>query len=269
MELISLVFTYKSDKENVNMANYTKSIRLLSNEVTIAIRHAETKDLYLLNQYKLPSSYNNRDLIAQIAEINENLQLECKKNIFYLYNKINTQIPKDFYDKKNEDALIATLTPDSQLFSSITEWIDIYDFYNFSICEDALKKAIDEYFPKFLLKTTISNLFQLINNYNQTEKKILVFVENKHFTILAVERNNFLAANGFSFANELDFTYYIVNFIRKIFVQTEEVQIMMIGHIEEESPVFRMVKKYFKDTLIDKNTGLALVENSHYFCDLF
>ena len=28
----------------------------------------------------------------QIAEINENLQLECKKNIFYLYNKINTQI---------------------------------------------------------------------------------------------------------------------------------------------------------------------------------
>ena len=61
MELISLVFTYKSDKENVNIANYTKSIRLLSNEVTIAIRHAETKDLYLLNQYKLPSSYNKRD----------------------------------------------------------------------------------------------------------------------------------------------------------------------------------------------------------------
>ena len=43
MELISLVFTYKSDKENVNIANYTKSIRLLSNEVTIAIRHAKPR----------------------------------------------------------------------------------------------------------------------------------------------------------------------------------------------------------------------------------
>ncbi len=269
MELIALTFSYKSNKDNLNIAGYTKSIRLLSNELTIAIHNAETNDLYLLNQYKISLPYNHRELIASIAEINENLQIECKKNVFYLYTHTNTQIPKDFYSKKNEDTLIPLLTSDADSFSAITEWIDSYNFYNFSICESVLKQAIIEYLPKFSLKTTISNLFRLINNYSQTEKKVVIFVENMHFTILAAEKNSFLAANGFTFTNESDFIYYIANFIRKIFVQTEEIQIIILGHIEEDAPIFQIVKKYFKQTIICKNTHLHLIENYHYFSDLF
>ncbi len=269
MNTMTPAFAYKSNKENIDLVKYTKSIRFTSNGFTISIHNDEINDLYLVNYYELPSSLSEKEKVNAICDLNKNVGINCNKNLFYFYSRINTQIPKDFYEKESDEAILSLLTPESNTSSLLSEWIDKYEFYNLSVWNTSLLSMIRELFPDFTVKTCITSLFNVLYASNESEKKVVLFVENMHFTILAADKTHFLGANGFNFFNEADFLYFTVNFIRKIFVQSDDVHILMGGNIEERSPIFLSIKKYFKQTTVFQNTHSFEIENNHYFCDLF
>ena len=269
MNTITPSYSFINSKDNFELSNYTKSIRLTLNGFTFSVYNDESHDLYLLNHYDLPSSINNKDIIHLIADVNNSLGISCKKNLFYYYTHTNTQIPTDYFEKESENDILTLLTPESNSSTILSERIDLYEFYNLSVWDKTFLSAIRETFPDFTIKSILSNLFKLLHVSNESEKKVLLFIENMHFTILAAEKKQFLGANGFSFTNESDFIYYAVNFIRKLFVQTNDIQIVFGGNIEERSPIFQSVRKYFKQTSILQNTHSYAIENNHYFCDLF
>lgn len=269
METIKTAFSYNNLIENIDFNKCTKSIRLLSDTFCICIHEHGGKEPYLINQYTIPSDLREKQFIAYISEANTQLSMVCKINIFYVYTKINTQIPTDYYLKEGDKAILSLLTSKGEDHMPISENIDFYNFTNFSACNKSLYDNIQEHFPDFKLKTSISSLFSILYNYNESEKKVLIFVEKMHFTILAAEKNIFFGANGFSFVNEADFTYYTVNFIRKIFIKTNDIQIIICGNIEEKSPIFQSLKKYFYQTCILQSKNETKIDHYHYYCDIF
>lgn len=269
METINPTFSYTNHIENIDLNKCTKSIRLSSNNFCICVHQTDDNKLYLINQYDIPLTLSEKELMGYIAETNKQLQIDCKKNFFYFYTKINTQIPNEYYTKEGNEHILSLLTSNAENYTPVNEHIDLYDFQNLSAWETSTYNDIKNNFPDFKLKTTISNLFLILHHYNQSEKKALIFVDKKHFTILAADKNYFLGANGFHFVNEADFTYFTVNFIRKIFAQTNDIQIIICGNIEENSPVFQSLKKYFNQSHILQHTHSNEIENYHYFCDMF
>ena len=269
METIKTAFSYKNSFENIDLNICTKSIRLLSDTFCICIHETDSKKSYSINQYTIPSDLIENEFIVYISEANRQLSMECKTNIFYVYTKINTQVPTDYYTKEGDKAILSLLTSKAEDYISLSENIEFYNFFNISACNKSLYTNIQQHFPDFKLKTSISNLFSNLYNYSESEKKVLIFVEKLHFTILAAEKKYFLGANGFSFVNEADFTYYTVNFIRKIFIKTSDIQIIICGNIEERSPIFQSLKKYFNQTCILQAKNETKTDHYHYYCDIF
>jgi hypothetical protein len=269
METIKIAFNYRNSIENIDFDKCTKSIRVLSDTFCICIHETDSNETYLINQYQIPNNITENEYIAYVSEANNQLSIECKTNIFYVYTKINTQIPSDYYAKEGDKAILTLLTSKGHDYIPLSETIDFYNFTNLSACNASLFSKIQEHFADFKVKTTISSLFSMLINYNESEKKVLIFVEKMHFTILAAEKNYFLGANGFGFVNEADFTYYTMNFIRKIFIKTNDIQIIICGNIEERSPIFQSLKKYFNQTCILQAKNETKINHYHYYCDIF
>ncbi len=269
MNTSTLAFSYESDIENIRITQCIKSIRLNSDGFTVSIHHEETRKVHLIHQYNLSSTLSDEEKINQIVKTDKELNINCRKKIFYYHTLINTQIPEDYYTKENKDNILPLLTSKSETSTLFPERIDTYKFYNLSVWDKTLFADIKESFPGFTIKTCISNLFNLLHLFDKSEKKVILFIENRRFTILAAEKNSFLGTNSFSFTNETDFIYYIIYFIRKIFIRTENIHISIGGNIEEQSVLFQSVKKYFKQTSIFHHTHLSEIDNGHYFCDLF
>lgn len=269
MDTCTLAFNYESDIEAIRITQCIKSIRLNSDGFTVSIHHEETRKIHLIHQYSLATSLSDKEKINQIVKIDNELNINCRKKIFYYHTQINTQIPEDYYTKENKDNILPLLTPKSETSTLLSEWIDAYKFHNLSVWDKTLLENIEESFPEFTIKTCISNLFNLLHTFDKSEKKVILFIDNRRFTILAAEKNSFLGTNSFSFTNEADFVYYIVYFIRKIFIRTDNIHISVGGNIEEQSVLFQSIKKYFKQLSILHYTHLNEIDNGHYFCDLF
>lgn len=268
MNTLTPTFHYINPSENSDKSSYVKSIRLTSNDFSIIIHQKETKVIHLINTYTFPNTLNEKDIVSLIYEANNQIEIICKKNTFYIYCKTNTQIPQNFYSVEDISHIIPLIINEAHQYKAHTDFIKPYDLYNISAIRKPLIESIESFFPDFEIKTHLSNLFSLISEINKEKNTILIFVENMHFTALALQNHQFIGANGFHFSNESDFAYYIVDFIRKIYKTEKNISALMCGNIEERSPIFQLTKKYIHKLSIIKQTDFSQLDNYHYFCDI-
>lgn len=268
MKALTPTFCYINPIDNSDISSFIKSIRLTSNNFSIILHQEDTKVIHMINTYTFPITLNEKDIVSLIYEANNQIDIKCKKNIFYIYSKTNTQIPQSFYSNEDINHIIPLIINEAHQYKAHTDFINPYDLYNISAIRNSLFESIESLFPDFEIKSQISNLFSLISKINKEKNTILIFVENMHFTALAIQNHQFIGANGFQFSNETDFTYYIVDFIRKIFKTEKNISALMCGNIEEHSPIFQLTKKYIHKLSIIKQTNFSQLENYHYFCDI-
>lgn len=269
MDTLTPTFHYINNIDNSDISSFTKSIRLTSNNFSIIIHHEETKVIHLINTYTFPITLlDEKDIVSLINDANNHIDIKCKKNTFYIYSKTNTQIPQSFYSEEDINLITPLIINEAHLYKAHTDFIDLYNLYNISAIKNSLFEHIKSFFPDFEIKSHISNLFSLISKTNTEKNTILIFVENMHFTALAMQNQQYIGANGFQFSNETDFTYYIVDFIRKIFKTGKNISALMCGNIEEQSPIFQLTKKYIHKLSIIKESNFSQLDNYHYFCDI-
>lgn len=268
MDTLIPSFQYVNSIEKVDASACIKSIRLTSNVCTIAIYHPETKDIHLINTYNIDPSLKENEIVSWISEINNKLNIPCQKNVFYIYTKSNTQIPKEYYEEKEINHILSLIYPEDPQGKACPEFVDVYELYNLTKCNQTLLGSIQSLLPEFEIKTHISTLFTLLSRIQEKENTALIFIENMHFTILASHNHNFLGANGLNFTKESDFVYYTVDFLRKIYPSSEPVFLYICGNIEEQSPIFSLTKKYIKNLSILKQTNSSELDNYHYFSDI-
>jgi len=146
-------------------------------------------------------------------------------NTIFLFNHVLLDSEEIMYDKINNDLYVIYSAP-VYLKQIFVEWFNEIKFYHQSC-------------------SFIQNNLFLNKNNNQT--KVYVDVNNNNFDILVIESSNLLFYNTFSFINEDDFIYFVMNVYDKLKLNPETVEIILSGNITKDSENYQKIYQFIKN----------------------
>ena len=264
---IMQTFSYINDGADLKASDKRKIIRISSKGFCIAILSGEKKAERLFQYSFNGNDLSFKDKLDAIMTANQELNIDCASNAFRFYTQYNVQIPDEFYEPKNDKITLPLLTENPQDYVPVAEKIDGWNLYNLSAWEKDLHSGIKKKFPDYELNTVLFSLFPIIARQKE-DKKILIFVGDNNFTILAADRQKLLGINSFSFVDENDFLYYSFAFLRKMYANTAEISIKLGGNIAQQSSLYTILNKYFSNVEMLSFPSNE-IDNYSYFCDLF
>jgi hypothetical protein len=267
----TLTFSHVNTDVNLDISNKRKIIRMSSAEFCMGIV-SRSKGLEQVYQYSFASNLNLSlsDRIAVIADIDKEKNICCENNFFRLYTKYNVQVPEEFHDKNNNEAILSVITNTNgqQQYIPFEEKADLWKLYNISAWEKDLYAEIKNKFPDYQLSTVVTSLLNIVAKQQKEEKKVVVFVENKNFTVIAVNREQLVGINTFPFQTEKDFLYYCYAFLRKMFADLNNISLKLCGNVAKQSSLCKVISKYCQNVEI-LSQGEDMVDNNYsFYCDL-
>jgi len=262
------IVSYINANADVNAEEKRKTIRMSSEGFCVAVVSSQNK-LDELVHYEFAPNLSLKEKVQAIVEIEKNQKYICKERIFRFYTNLNTQIPEEFYTAKDEQSIIYLLTDKPEQYICTAEKIEAWKLYTVSLREKEFMKEIQMAFPDFELSSTMASLMNF--TAQQQQEIALIFVENNNFTVIAANEKGLLGANTFSFSTEADFLYYCLAFLRKMFVHSNSLSILLSGNIVEGSSLYNAIGKYFTSVRLvsPENTEDFPIENYARYCDLF
>ena len=262
---VNLSFSYVDDDFDLT-SNKKKIIRLSSKGFCIAVIPLDNKPKQLFQYAFTSNNLALEDKLDVIANVNREI-VQCENNLFSIYTQFNVQIPDEFYNQEDDKAILPLLVENPQKYIPFAEHIDAWKLYNVSALENELSAGLTKKFPNYKLSTVLSSLLKIVAEEKE-DKNVLIFVEDNNFTIIAVNGRKLLGVNTFVFSNEADFLYYTHSFLRKMYINPENVSLKLCGNIAPQSPLHSILNKYYSSVGM-----LACAEdtsgNYSYFCDLF
>jgi hypothetical protein len=265
----NLLFSYSSDNLDLTIVDNKKIIRLLSEEFCIAVL-SPLNTLEHVAHYSFSAGLSYKDKLKAIVSVDQQLNIACKEKIFRFYTLLNTQIPQQFYSPSENKTILSLLTQNTTEYSALAEEIKEWNIYTISAWDKELIKELKKYFPDYQLSSSLAFLLQQLAKQKQ-EDRILVFIENNNFTIIATNAKGLLGANVFSFATESDFLYYCLAFSQKMFPHISAIPFLLCGNIVEHSPLYKALHTYFSSLkILSCQASLqSKIENYSCFCDMF
>jgi hypothetical protein len=264
---LNLISSYINDEAGSDTSNKKKVIRMTSDGFCLSIL-SESKGLEAVFQYSFAPHLSFASKIAAIAAVDKERDISCDKNVFRLYTKYNVQIPEEFHDGSNNEAILSVTVSNDEQYIPFEEKVDGWKLYNISAWEKELYAEVKTRFPNCQFSTVVTSLLNIIAKQKK-EKKALIFVENNNFTIIAVDNRQLTGINTFPFYTEKDFLYYCYAFLRKIFVEPEHISLKLCGNIAKQSSLYSAISKYCQDVDMLSGKGNTVGDNYSYYCDLF
>ncbi len=263
----NLTFSYVNDEINLDSSDKRKTIRMSSKGFCIAII-SDKKEPLRLFQYSFASeNVSIEDKCKVITDTDQELNILCGNNFFRLYTQYNVQIPEEFYEQKNDEAILSLIIENSEQYTPFAECIEPWTLYNISAWKKELHSVIRQQFSNYESGTVLSSLLNIVAQQKH-ERKSLIFVEDNNFTVIAIDNGQLLGANTFSFFNENDFLYYSCAFLRKMYKKPAEVPLKLCGNIAPQSSLYTILNKYF--SIVEMlSSPYGAIDNYSYFCDLF
>lgn len=244
----------------INLDGFSFCIYALPEKTTLVFQRFEFEE-------KAVTPEKHLTYIEAIFNKNEFLHQSFKKVIVIHQNELASLVPNTLF---NEDHLkhylnqsIKVLPIDFISFENIpnaditTVYIPFVNINNF------LFNAYGEfeYFHSF------SKLTELLSQEDLKNKKDKVFlhVNNSDFELLAFKNNKLQAINRFNFTTAEDFIYYTLFVAEQFDLDTETLELILLGDIEKESELYEILYKYIRNVIFFSNEKRNLSEdfNNH------
>ncbi len=250
-ELLFVDSTFEKD----NTSRYKLSIQLCLDGFSFSILSAEDKCLILFDSKKLNTETDNNsiDVLKDRVRNCEHLNLSYKEVDVVWLTKKACLLPSELF---SEALAIDSL----QLCHSIskTERInwnkhDHLNAYTVYAIPSSLSDFIESQFPETKISHQTFSFYQNIQKQDINLKHPNVFVQvyDNFFDAFIPDNNQKYFANNFSFKDETDMVYYILNIYKQQKLNTEYSQLILSGKIDETSKAFQILKRYINSVAIN------------------
>jgi len=208
-----------------------------------------------------------KNLLLKIQEIfkkDSNLQKDFIAVLVIHQNNLSTLVPNQYFDEsKLEKYLnfnIKTLATDFITFDNLEQ----IQAKNVFVPYVNINNYLFQNFGEFDYKHHLSILIEkLIEKSTFTDKRMFVNVNTSTFDIIVLQGKNLVLANSFSFNTKEDFIYYILFTIEQLGLDTEKLQLSLMGGIEEESEIYKIVYVYIRNIHFLESQSSIFNEISH------
>ena len=112
----------------------------------------------------------------------------------------------------------------------------------------SLKAKLDSTYNRISYHHFSSGLIEdvLLQNKNQSKKKLVVHVQPSHFEAIVVEGKKLLFYNTFNHHSAEDFIYYLLFVCEQLQLNPETIETVLIGEIEKSSAIYAIMQKYIR-----------------------
>ena len=211
------------------------------------------------SSYSFSKTKNSPELILEklqdIFKKEKSLQYDFETVTVIHQNNLNTLVPNEYFKK---DALKSYLKYSIKTIATDLITFDELDFMNsknvyipYVNINNFLFQNFGEFEYKHYSSVLLEKLFSIASNDNCC----YIHVSKSTFDIVIIKNSNLQFFNIFEYKTKEDFMYYVLFTLEQLELSTEETLVTVLGDIEEDSDLFRLMYTYIRniDFLSSKN----------------
>lgn len=230
--------------------------------VLLAVNEKDKHKYIAFENYTFQNLYNFDaigDSLDELLKESKLLNNKYKAVTCLVVNNLSTLVPNALFEEDRIKMYLkfnTTLEGNEFVIADELKSIDIKNIFALPL---ALKVKLDQLFNNVNYHHFSSGLIDslLIQNKNQTTKKLFVHVQATHFEALVVEGNKLLFYNTFNHHSAEDFIYYLLFVCEQLQLNPEKVDTVFLGEIEKESAIYSIAQKYIRNIKFGERTDNA------------
>lgn len=165
-------------------------------------------------------------------------------SIIYSTNKA-TLLPKA-YSNSGLSEKVAELTNDTNRNEDIgiNELPGFNEQLIFSYPKELLALMNRKYTEFHFKHKSVPLLASGVRQQNEKKNSLIINFEKKYIRMIAIKNMQIVLYNSFYFKNESDFLYYTLNICHTLQIDPERDELLIGGHVADDSSYIRQLKKY-------------------------
>ena len=211
------------------------------------------------SSYTFSKTKNSPELVLEklqdIFKKEKSLQYDFETVTVIHQNNLNTLVPNEYF---KEDALKSYLKYSIKTIATDLITFDELDFMNSKnvyIPYVNINNFLFQNFGEFEYKHYSSVLLEKLFSIASNDICCYIHVSKSTFDIVIIKNSNLQFFNIFEYKTKEDFMYYVLFRLEQLELSTEETLVTVLGDIEEDSDLFRLMYTYIRniDFLSSKN----------------
>ena len=211
------------------------------------------------SSYTFSKTKNSPELVLEklqdIFKKEKSLQYDFETVTVIHQNNLNTLVPNEYF---KEDALKSYLKYSIKTIATDLITFDELDFMNSQnvyIPYVNINNFLFQNFGEFEYKHYSSVLLEKLFSIATNDICCYIHVSKSTFDIVIIKNSNLQFFNIFEYRTKEDFMYYVLFTLEQLELSTEETLVSVLGDIEEDSDLFRLMYTYIRniDFLSSKN----------------
>lgn len=211
------------------------------------------------SSYTFSKTKNSPELVLEnlqdIFKKEKSLQYDFETVTVIHQNNLNTLVPNEYF---KEDALKSYLKYSIKTIATDLITFDELDFMNSQnvyIPYVNINNFLFQNFGEFEYKHYSSVLLEKLFSIASNDICCYIHVSKSTFDIVIIKNSNLQFFNIFEYKTKEDFMYYVLFTLEQLELSTEETLVSVLGDIEEDSDLFRLMYTYIRniDFLSSKN----------------
>jgi len=252
--------------EKGNTSRYELSIQLCLDGFSFSILSEDQDCLALFKSQRLNSDLENISIDALKESIRncEFLNLTFSKvSIIWLTRKASL-IPSELFSEAlaaDSFQLCHPLSKDESLLWDKQEDLNAYLVY---ALPSALPDFIESQFPEAKIFHQGFSFYQeaLKQTLDTKHPKVYVQIYDHFFDVIIPDKNQKHFINSFTYKEETDMVYFILNIYKQQKLNPEYSQLLLSGKIDESGKEVQLLKKYIKEIEIENMPRELLLKNT-------
>lgn len=166
-----------------------------------------------------------------------------------LVNDRSTLIPNPLFENDKKEMYLnfnASLDKDDLV---LVDDLKSLDAKNIFVVPSALKSKLESMYNNVSFHHFSSALIEnlLVQNKNQSTKKVYVHVQASHFEVVLIEGKKLIFYNTFHHHSAEDFMYYLLFACEQLQLNPENMEVVLLGEVERNSALYNVAQKYIRN----------------------
>ncbi len=249
--MTSFLYPYIQESINLNSKckdNYILTIQHSLDGLSFVIFDTEEQKFLSLKHYHLyEKNIPLEDLIVELQE-KEQWNINEFKNVkIIIDNNLNTFVPKEYYQKEQENNYLSLLNISNDAPTNadcLTN--DIYNIYPVASDIDNVLKMCDKIKLYHASSIKVESLIKEFSERIQGTRAF-VNVKNNSYELTIINDTKLIFHNYFNFNTKEDFLYFILFTFEQLKIDNETIPLYFMGLIEEKSVIVELCSRYIRN----------------------
>jgi hypothetical protein len=202
------------------------------------------------------------------------LQAQFEKVNVGIINEYATIVPDALFDEERKTQYFEFTQERQEDYAISDDNLINLKARNIFAIPHVVREAVAAKFPQASIKHASTSIIDGLSlKYKQDEGEVVaIHVQYSHFEILYFKNGMLQYFNSFNYTTAEDFIYYTLFAFEQLGINTEKIQVEVLGEIDQDSGAYNLLFKYVRNVslgnrpkVLNYSTALDTLSGSYYY----